>query len=78
MMNLNYGRFISACLLFGSNGIVASHIDLGSHEIVYLRTFIGSLFLIALFLLTGGRFSMRAKEQNLFFLILSNITINTN
>lgn len=78
MMNLNYGRFISACLLFGSNGIVASHIDLGSHEIVYLRTFIGSLFLIALFLLTGGRFSVRSKGRDLFFLVLSGVAMGAS
>lgn len=77
-MKLNYARFISACLLFGSNGIVASRIDLGSHEIVYLRTFIGSLFLIAAFLLTGGRFRITYNGRHLFFLTLSGIAMGTS
>jgi hypothetical protein len=53
-MKTNYVKFISAVLLFGSNGIVASHVALGSHEIVLWRTLIGSLFLLAVFVLTGG------------------------
>ena len=48
-MKRYYGKFISSVLLFGSNGIVASHIALGSHEIVLWRTLIGSLFLLAVF-----------------------------
>lgn len=77
-MNISYLRFIAACLLFGSNGIVASHIDLGSGEIVYLRTFIGSVFLIALFLLTGGRFTVRTKGRHFFFLVLSGVAMGTS
>ena len=46
-----YIKYISALLLFGSNGIVASHIALNSYEIVLLRTAIGSAFLFLLFLL---------------------------
>lgn len=50
MMTKNaYGRYIAALLLFGLNGIVASHITLSSYEIVLTRTFIGSLFLVVVF-----------------------------
>lgn len=49
-MKKNYFKYILALLLFGSNGIVASHIDNASYEIVFMRTLIGSLLLIALFL----------------------------
>ena len=45
-MSRNYITYISALLLFGSNGIVASYISLNSYKIVFLRTIIGSLFLI--------------------------------
>ena len=44
-------KYLCALLLFGSNGIVASHITLSSYEIVFLRTMIGSALLILLFLL---------------------------
>lgn len=35
-------RYLSALLLFGLNGIVASQIAMSSYEIVFLRTMIGS------------------------------------
>ena len=44
-----YFKYVFALLLFGSNGIVASYILLNSYEIVFLRTMIGSLFLIIVF-----------------------------
>lgn len=43
-------KYLSALLLFGLNGIVASFIPLNSYEIVFLKTFIGSVFLAVLFL----------------------------
>ena len=42
-------KYLSALLLFGLNGIVASHIAMSSYEIVFLRTLIGSILLISLF-----------------------------
>ena len=52
-----FGKYISALLLFGLNGIVASHIALSSYEIVFLRTMIGSMLLIVLFVLGKGKFN---------------------
>lgn len=43
-------RYITALLLFGLNGIVASFIELGSYEIVMLRTLLGSAVLLVIFL----------------------------
>ena len=43
VMKTSYLKYIAALALFGTNGIVASLITLSSYEIVYLRTFIGSL-----------------------------------
>ncbi|MDD2452646.1 MAG: DMT family transporter [Synergistaceae bacterium] len=77
-MKLHYTRFISACLLFGLNGIVASHILLSSHEIVFWRTLIGSLFLLAVFVLTGGRFGGLRKKKHLAFLLLSGMAMGTS
>lgn len=41
-MKRSYLKYFTALLLFGSNGIVASLIDLSSYEIVFLRTMIGT------------------------------------
>lgn len=49
MRNRAVFKYIAALLLFGSNGIVASHIALSSYEIVFTRTLIGALFLATLF-----------------------------
>ena len=43
----SYLKFLIALILFGSNGIVASFISLKSFDIVLLRTFIGSIFIIS-------------------------------
>lgn len=77
-MRMDYVRLVSSYLVFGSNGILASHIMLSSLEIVYLRTFIGSLFLIVAFLLTGGRFTAFRKMRDLGFLLLSGIAMGAS
>jgi hypothetical protein len=56
-------KYISALLLFGSNGIVASYIPLNSYEIVFLRTLLGSLFLLAVFVMTRGKYSGRGRHS---------------
>ena len=67
----SYFKYILALLLFGSNGVVASHIALTSYEIVWLRTLIGSLLLIVLFLLNKGRFTFLQKKTDFLFLAAS-------
>ena len=47
-MNKDFTKFIASLLLFGSNGIVASHIGLPSYDIVVLRTFLGAALLAIL------------------------------
>ena len=54
-MKTSYLKYIAALALFGTNGIVASLITLSSYEIVYLRTFIGSLLLIGILVLRRKR-----------------------
>lgn len=39
-----YLKFMLATVIYGTNGIVASHIPLSSYEIVLTRTVLGSLF----------------------------------
>lgn len=44
MKQTDFCKYLFALLLFGSNGIVASGIKLGSGQIVLLRTLIGVFF----------------------------------
>lgn len=71
----NYVKYLLSLVLFGFNGIVASQIALTSYEIVYLRTFIGSVLLVAIFLLTGGRFHIRQFKRDSLFIALSGIAL---
>ncbi len=68
-------KYISALLLFGLNGIVASHIPLNSYEIVFLRTIIGSILLIILFLIGKGKFHIKKHKKDTVFIALSGIAM---
>ena len=75
---LPFFKYLLALLMFGTNGIVASHIDLSSYEIVLLRTFIGSLFLVAIFFLTGGKQSFYKHKKQSAFLAVSCIAMGAS
>ena len=70
-MKSAYFKYISALLLFGMNGIVASKIDMNSYEIVLLRTMIGSLLLIAIFFLGKGKLTFYKNTEDFSFLAVS-------
>ena len=74
-MKRAYTKYILALLLFGTNGIVASRIALSSYEIVLLRTMIGSLLLIALFLLNKGHFQFYRRKKDFLFLAISSMAM---
>lgn len=71
-------KHISSLLLFGLNGIVASNIALNSYEIVFLRTFLGSVFLVVLFLLGKGKFHIKENKKDALFIIYSGIAMGTS
>lgn len=71
-------KYILALLLFGSNGVVASYIDLNSYEIVLLRTLIGSLLLIGIFLISGGKLTFYQNKKDFAFLAVSGIAMGTS
>jgi drug/metabolite transporter (DMT)-like permease len=77
-MNRNYIKYTLALLLFGSNGIVASYILLSSYEIVFLRTFIGSVFLIAVFWLTKGKIRGLQNKKHLIHLVISGAAMGAS
>ncbi len=64
-------KYLCALLLFGSNGIVASHIALSSYQIVFLRTLIGSILLVGLFLLRHGECHFKTHIKDVIYIALS-------
>ncbi len=71
-------KYLLALLMFGTNGIVASHISLSSYEIVLLRTLIGSLFLMTIFFLAGGKLSFYKYKKQSAFLAVSGIAMGAS
>ena len=78
MDSKSFIKYISSLLLFGLNGIVASHIPLSSYKIVFLRTLIGSILLMFLFLLGKGKFHIKAYKKDTAFIALSGIAMGTS
>ncbi|MBE6651578.1 MAG: EamA family transporter [Ruminococcaceae bacterium] len=70
-------KYIFVLLLFGSNGIIASYIDLSSYEIVFMRTMIGSLSLFVFFLLGRGKFTFTFHKKDFVFISVSGIAMGT-
>ena len=77
-MKTPYFKYIFALLLFGSNGIVASLINLSSYEIVLLRTLIGSLLLIAIFFIAREKLTFYKYKTQSIFLAVSGIAMGTS
>lgn len=77
-MRSAYISYILALLLFGSNGIIASYIELSSMEIVLYRTFIGSLLLAVLFLMKRNRFTFYRNKKHFGFLVLSGMAMGAS
>lgn len=68
-----YLSYLAALLLFGSNGVVASGIRLPSHSIVLLRSWLGSLFLLAVCLVR--RTSLRLRGRDMLYIALSGVAM---
>lgn len=77
-MKKAYIKYFAALLLFGSNGIVASFINMSSYEIVLLRTLIGSLLLIAIFFISKGKLTFYKHKKQSLFLCASGIAMGTS
>ncbi len=79
MVYKHYMKYIIALLLFGSNGIVASRIALNSYEIVFMRTLIGALFLVILYLFDQKHKMYFFKNKLSFlFLVLSGAAMGSS
>ena len=71
-------KYITALILFGLNGIVASHISLSSYEIVFTRTLIGSLFLILISVFSNQRMRFWTNKSHALFLCISGVAMGTS
>lgn len=77
-MSKSQMKYILSLLLFGSNGVIASYILLSSFEIVLTRTLIGSIFLVAILLLSKTTLQSFKHKKDLFFLVLSGIAMGVS
>lgn len=73
-----YFKYIVALLLFGSNGIVASYILLNSYEIVFLRTLIGSIFLILVLALSKQKVQFWKNKSHFLYLVISGVSMGAS
>ncbi len=71
-------KYITALLLFGSNGIVASHITLSSYEIVFTRTLIGALFLVLIFVSSKQKMRFWRNKAHFFYLLISGVSMGAS
>lgn len=74
----SYAGYIAALLMFGTNGIVASQIALSSYEIVFTRTLIGSLLLIAVFVLSRQKVHLLRAKEHMLSLIVSGVAMGVS
>lgn len=70
--------YIVSLLIFGSNGVFASHIDMTSAEIVCMRTLIGSLALILVLLVSRTKLDWAVMKREVFKLIAAGICLGVN
>lgn len=73
-----YVMYIVSLLIFGSNGVFASHIDMTSAEIVCMRTLIGSLALILVLLVSRTKLDWAVMKLEAFKLIAAGICLGVN
>lgn len=71
----SFSKYLFSLILFGSNGTIASFIALNSRQTVLLRTLIGSLFLLFLFLISGKKFTFYKHKKQFAFLAISGMAM---
>ncbi|MCJ7856523.1 DMT family transporter [Lachnospiraceae bacterium NSJ-143] len=74
----SYIKFISSLLIFGSNGIVAGFIALKSTEIVFYRSLIGSVFLIALLSVRKHRPALLKNRRHFLYLAAAGVSMGAS
>lgn len=70
-----FQKYIFASLLFGSNGIFASMVSLGSYEIVLLRSLLGLLCMAFIFVIGKNKLTFPRYKKSFALLCLSGIAM---
>lgn len=73
----DYIEFIGSMLIFGTNGLLVTHIQLTSAQIVLTRTFLGSLFLLAVVLIKK-ELSLRQFRGDELPVLISGVCLGAN
>ena len=73
----DYLKFIASLLIFGTNGLLVTHIHLASTQIVFTRTLLGSAFLLLVALL-GRQLEVRNCRGQLRPLLLAGFCLGAN
>ena len=73
----DYIEFIGSMLIFGTNGLLVTNIPLTSAQIVLTRTIFGSLFLLAVSLISQ-QFSFRQYKGDLVPVLISGVCLGAN
>ena len=73
---INLILYLISLVIMGSNGVVASFINLTSIEIVFMRTAIGSIVLIIVCILTKEKFLSLRNIHDATFLFLSGFALS--
>jgi len=78
MKNRHTLKYVAAVILFGSNGVVASHIAMSSYDIVFTRTLIGALFLSAVFASSRATLRCWSDRRQFALLLASGVAMGTS
>lgn len=73
MRNRDTLKYVAALVVFGSNGVMASHIAMSSYEIVFTRTFIGALCLTVVFVSSRTKSTCWRNKRHFAFLLSSGM-----
>ncbi len=73
-----YIKYFAALLMFGTNGIIASCVDLSSYEIVFTRTLIAGLLLAAIFVFSKRSVHLFCNRKQAFCLLISGMAMGAS
>lgn len=71
----SYLKYITALLLFGSNGVISKYINLPSNQLVLIRSAIGALTLIIIYYASGNKIKKTHQYKDIFYIVLSGIAM---
>lgn len=72
-LRLSFTKYISALILFGSNGVVASFINLPSYQIIMLRLGLGFAIIGSIALIKNSLKGIIKNRKDIFFVALSGV-----